>query len=301
MSGDIWVPEKVFVEVHTGCSGHCRQCYQVQGNLPRGRSLSVEDAIRRIRLLQRDTGSQVIPVTGEVLDHPAYLETYRVARWTEYLVTNGRRLLDDPSIGCLIAGYGFRRLRISAHYFCSPEGLSLAPCGSSEVSEIVRAAGRHSLGVEAFCLIGTFNFRMIREIYAQAEADGLERLWLLNLMPVHPELRQYCLSARQTQEVFRQAAAIRSRSDEVRRRLRFVGNFGPRPGSPVGQGLAAAGRYCPAGVEKAYVTVDGSVYGCHFLLEPRMRLGRLEGGHIIREAGTFDFDRSNCYHLLEGE
>ena len=295
------VPKRVFVETHLGCSRRCRQCYQVRPGLRRGRQLPLDAALERIRQLRSLGVSEIVPVTGEVLEHPEYLECFREAGWTEYLTTNGLRLLDDDRLGALLAGCGFRSLLISAHYGsldAAPGAAApFAPVAPDLVPRVVEAAGRHGLGVEAFCLIGACNFRDIGRLYDRARSDGLGTLNLINLMPVRASLLPLCLSAEQRQEVFTQVEAIRRSDPEAKRRLRLEGNFGPRPGSVIGMELSRTGRYCPAGVEQAYVAVDGSVYGCHFLLEPELRLGRFENGRLVIDRRLPAFDRRTCYLL----
>ncbi len=298
------VPERVFVEVHLGCSHGCQHCYQVGPGLTRDRHLPLAAALERIRQLKRLGVREIVPVTGEVLEHPEYLAAYREAGWTEYLVTSGLRLIGDRRLGALVAAYGFRSLQISAHYGLSDDTPAIparfCPAGDDQIPKVVEAAARHGLKVEAFCLIGSHNWSDIGRLFRRAMSDGLEALYLINLMPVRPCLSRFCLTADQIKSVFGQVEAIRQSDPEARRRLRLEGNFGPRPGSAVGMELARTGRYCPAGKESVYLAVDGSVYGCHFLLDPKIRLGRFENGRIVLERQLPDFDHRTCYLLCAG-
>lgn len=285
-----FVPRRVFVETYMGCGHRCEHCYQTRNGFVRGRHLSVADAVRRVAEMKRLGVAEVVPVTGEVLERPEYLEVYRAAGWTDYLVSNGLRIVGDGELCGRVAGCGFRRLRISAHYGAS----RFAPYGPDTVPLVVRAAAEHGMEVEAFNVIGTFNYRRIVELFDRAVSDGLVRLWLINLIPTSADLLPFSLTPDQIQEVFRQVGEIRGRDEGNQRRLRLLGNFGPRPDSWLGPRLAAEGRYCPAGRESAYVAVDGSVYGCHFMLEPSRRLGQFVAGRFEMISDALDFDRRTC-------
>ena len=285
------------------CPHNCAHCYQVQNGRARKRSLRLDEAINRINQLKKLGVQEIIPVTGEILWHPEYMEVFRVADCTEYLITNGLRLITERRLGAAITRFGLQRLRVSAHYE-SPRNFgadmgNFTPAPLEMIPKIVNAAACHGIGVEAFCLIGTFNYQNIARLFDKAMKDGLEKLVLINLMPVNESVRQFCLNRAQIQTVFAQVEEIRGRDPENRFRLGLLGNFGPRAGSKYGPALAQNGCYCPAGVDKAYITVDGSVYGCHFMLDAKLRIGRLEDGRFQIEK-EICFDRSNCYFLQNG-
>lgn len=294
-------PNRVFVEVNINCPHTCAHCYQVQHGRDRKRSLSIADAINRVRQLKQLGIPNIIPVTGEILGYPEYLDVYREAGWTEYLVSNGLLIVGNEKLGQTVASYGFKLLCISAHYECPKNlggnRLGISPFPLKMVPKIVAAAARHNMGVEAFCVIGAFNYNRIEQIFGRAINDGLESLWLMNLMPTNEFIQKFCLTNEQIQSVFRQVETIRSHNPKYRNRIFLEGNFGPRTGSKNGLSLAKKGCYCPAGIDQIYITIDGNIYGCHFMLKPGMEIGRFEDGQFVMKGDIPGIDRSNCYFV----
>ena len=195
------------------------------------------------------------------------------------MLTSGAPALENKELAKEIKMDGFKGVRISAHYF-PPDMLgnnSISPISEAQIPEIVKIMKDVGLYVDAYCILTTSNFNMINEILERAKSDGIDKILFMNFYPTKPEFMKFRISEEQVETVFSQIQKAQKTSDL---KIDCFGNFGPPPWKPSHARLANMGKYCPAGVSKVYITVDGSFYPCHGILNEKFRMGSFENGQF---------------------
>lgn len=281
--------DRVMIELDNRCERNCPQCYLGKDK----QSLSLAESTRRVRILQGLGVSNIIPIFGEVLDHPEYLRLFLLLG-RDYCLSSSQAIVHNPSIREELLRNGIKAVRLSAHYFDNGQW---SPVSLSVVKQAVSLLQEVGIKAEAFTILWRGNYHLVSAICQQAITDGFTTVRFINLMPTRPELRTDILTIAEIQQVFSQVSTARQQISKEQLFIRLLGNFGPRPGS-LGQELSQTGCYCPAGTQSIYLGLDGLIYPCMFLRKPQWVIGRLDQEELrIERQFPIDFDCRTCYLL----
>lgn len=264
-------PEAILM-LNSRCNAKCRHCY-----IPYKGERDPEEALETTKKLM-DNGYKVKFSGSENLLNPEYLKCYLEAG-QDYILSNGIILARKTDIFSRLKDHGIKMVILS-HNFDKIE--SLDSVFGTIVGKAVENSITNGLKVRLSTLISASNFTNVLDYCRMAREMGVSGIRFYRYMRIgNASIDRKLVIGKEQQEIFFELIQeARGWYAERELEINLAAGFDPMPGSK-GEALSKENRFCPAGETLFAITPDNKVYGCPFLIDEGMEIGRLIDYRIV--------------------
>ena len=277
--------ERVTLMACSSCNAKCNDCYiGYNGNRDPNELFEIAKSLT-------NNGKHVRIDGAEVLTNLDYLKTLKLVG-QNWIMTNGLRLYQEPSVIDLLKKYGINTVYMSYH-FGIQDVINSIP--SLIVEEVIKRLKAADFNLYLNCTLTNKNYKDIAQYAHQAYVMGAKGIGFNKIFQQGKatDISELDMNNLQLLEFFKLLNEVRSQYDP--------NEFYITRGGSLGHDLFTGkdNFKCNAGHNHIMITPDSNVYCCNSMCKAGYEIGKFHDGEIyIYE--EFQHDESICLAELLG-